>query len=228
MRSIRRLLHHQTFRNRRGDKQETRTWYITIQGHHHPLGEDVIEAEARSRELLSRTARRQTVSNPTLEDLLQGVADDYAANHKEASHLKARGGHLRAFFGNPKSSDVHTGTVRAYQAHRQREGAKPATINVELSVLQRGFTLARQDGILIDAGPSFPRLAENNARRGFFERAEMESIAAACPKWLHNLIRTAYLTGWRKSELLTREWRHVDGGWLRLRTRRTGAAGSFR
>ena len=217
MRSIRRLLHHQTFKNRRGEKQETRTWYITINGKHYPLGEDVIEAEARAKEMLSRTARRQVMTDPTFDDLLQLVEDDYTANHRPSrDHVKSRAAHLRGFFGNPKASQIQAGTIRAYQAHRQAEGAAPATINVETALLQRGFSLARQDGMLVDAGPTFPRLAENNARKGFFERAEMEAVVQFCPEYLQGLIRAAYFTGWRKQELVTREWRHVDDQWLRL------------
>ena len=219
MRSIRKLLHHQTFRNRQGVRQETRTWYVTIHGKHHPLGEDLVEAEARAKELLARSARRRITSDPTLDDLLQLVHDDYVANNKPArDHLKSRGGHLRSFFGNPRATAIHTGLVRAYQAHRQHEGAMPSTINVELALLRRGFSLARQDGSFVDAGPTFPRLSEKNARKGFFERADMERLVAFLPEHLHNLARVAYFTGWRKMELLTREWRHVDftAGWLRL------------
>lgn len=216
MRSIRRLLRHQTFTNRKGEKQETRTWYITIHGKHYPLGEDLAEAEARAREMLSRTARRKEIKDPSLDDLLQMVADDYTANHKPSQdHLKSRAAHLETFFGDVKASQITTSSIRAYQAHRQSEGAKPATINVELALLQRGFSLARQDGG-IEAGPTFPRLTENNARKGFFERAEMETIARFCPEHLQSLVRIAYFTGWRKMELLTRQWRHVDEGWLRL------------
>lgn len=219
MRSIRKLLRHQTYRDRHGNKQETRTWYVTIAGKHYPLGEDLAEAEARAKELLSRSARRVITSDPRLEDLLQLVVDDYEANKRPArDHLKSRTSHLLTFFGNPKASSLHTGHIRAYQAHRQHEGAKPATINVELAVLRRGYSLARQDGSFQDAPPVFPRLAEKNARKGFFERAEMERLCAFLPEHLHNLARVAYLTGWRKNELLTREWRHVDfaAGWFRL------------
>lgn len=219
MRSIRKLLHHQQYRDRHGATKETRTWYVTIQGKHHPLGEDLVEAEARAKELLARSARRVIASNPSLEDLLQLVKDDYDANGRSSiTHYKSRTGHLRSFFGNPKASAIHTGHIRAYQAHRQHEGAMPATINVELAVLQRGYSLARQDGSFQDAGPTFPRLATKNARKGFFEREDMERLRSFLPEHLSCLAVVAFVTGWRKMELLTREWRHVDfnGGWLRL------------
>lgn len=217
MRSIRRLLHHQKFTNRRGEKQETRSWYITIRGKHHPLGEDLAEAEARAREMLSRTARvRVATTNPRLDDLLEMVQNDYVANRRAAlSHYKPRVARLVAYFGNPHAAAIQTTQIRAYQAHRLAESAKPATINVELALLQRGFSLARQDG-MVETVPTFPRLTENNARKGFFERAEMLALVSCCPEYLQGIVRAAYLTGWRKMEILTRQWRHVDAGWLRL------------
>jgi integrase len=118
---------------------------------------------------------------------------------------------LRGFFlSNTKASQITTDRIRAYQAQRQRDGAKNATINVELAALTRGFSL----GILYDRlkyKPKVPRLAENNARKGFFERPEFESVASELPLFLQPVAWTCYLTGWRpKSEVLTREWKHVD------------------
>jgi integrase len=224
MRSIRKLLHHQTYRDRHGATKETRTWYVTIHGKHHPLGEDLVEAEARAKELLARSARRIIASNPSMDDLLQLVKDDYEANRRSSlDHYKSRSEKLRAFFGNPKATALHTGHIRAYQAHRQHEGAKPASVNVELAMLRRGFSLARQDGSFQDAGPTFPRLAEKNARKGFFEREDMERLRSFLPEHLSVLALVAYITGWRKSELLSREWRHVDfsAGWFRLEPNET-------
>jgi integrase len=38
------------------------------------------------------------------------------------------------------------------------------------------------------------------------------------PEHLKPLVTAGYLTGWRRGELLSRQWRHVDlkAGWLRL------------
>ena len=36
------------------------------------------------------------------------------------------------------------------------------------------------------------------------------------PEYLRPLVRVAYITGWRKTELLTRRWEHVEEGWLRI------------
>jgi integrase len=58
-----------------------------------------------------------------------------------------------------------------------------------------------------------------NARKGFFEASEFEAVLADLPEALKPVAQVAYVTGWRiRSELLTRQWSHVDfqAGWIRL------------
>ncbi|HKX03601.1 MAG TPA: hypothetical protein VJX71_13980, partial [Methylomirabilota bacterium] len=67
--------------------------------------------------------------------------------------------------------------------------------------------------------PFIDLLQEHNARTGFFEREEFDAVRAHLPDDLQDVFTGAYLTGWRvKSEILTRQWAHVDfqSGWLRL------------
>jgi integrase len=59
----------------------------------------------------------------------------------------------------------------------------------------------------------------DNARTGFFEPEQYRAVRDHLPAYLKPVAIVAYITGWRaKSELLTRQWRHVDfaKGWLRL------------
>jgi integrase len=66
--------------------------------------------------------------------------------------------------------------------------------------------------------PHIALLQENNARRGFLEAGQLRALLIVLPNDLKPVIEAAYLTGWRiRSELLSREWHHVDfkGGWIR-------------
>ena len=58
----------------------------------------------------------------------------------------------------------------------------------------------------------------DNASAGFFEREQFEAVRRHLPEHLRPLVTAGYLTGWRRGELLSRQWRHVDlkEGWLRL------------
>jgi integrase len=62
-------------------------------------------------------------------------------------------------------------------------------------------------------------LEVNNTRTGFFEPDQYRAVLSHLPDYLQPVAAAAFITGWRtRSELLTRQWRHVDlaNGWLRL------------
>jgi integrase len=110
-------------------------------------------------------------------------------------------------------------------------GAANGEINRELAALKRMYTLAVQAGKL-HAKPYIPMLQEDNVRRGFFEREQLEATCAALPAALRPVVTFAYLTGWRvMSEILPLERRQVDwdGRVVRLDPvrRRTARAARF-
>jgi integrase len=121
--------------------------------------------------------------------------------------------HLTPFFGANRLMATITGdTITAYRAHRRKDKPTPktATVNRELAWLKQMFTLAINAGKLMTR-PPIKMLKENNARQGFFEPDQIAEVLAKLPPDLRAPIEFAYLTGWRlKSEVLSREWRHVD------------------
>ena len=58
--------------------------------------------------------------------------------------------------------------------------------------------------------PTVALLTERNARQGFFERGEFETVCAQLPTYLRDFARFAYLSGWRKSEVISLTWADVD------------------
>jgi integrase len=148
--------------------------------------------------------------------------------------------HLTPYFGGRRLAQIGTAEIRAYVASRLAEttvthraytrrrkdgttytipareragsqGTAAATINRELAALKRLFTLARRARrILADSVPHIPMLAEDNVRTGFFERETFEAVRAALPADLRPVVTFAYLTGWRKAEILGLDWRQID------------------
>jgi integrase len=159
------------------------------------------------------------VERTTLDDLLAMVTADYAANsRKSGKRIPIAARHLREFFGgDSKARDITSDRVTAYVAKRLEEGAAKASVNVEQSFLSRGFRLAAKAG-KVSARPEMSMLHLDNARAGFFEAAQFEAVVRHLPEHLKPVVQVAYLTGWRRSELLSRQWRHVDFnlGWLSL------------
>src|ERR1700722_20149366 len=165
------------------------------------------------------------VEKTTLTDLAAMIVTDYRANgRKSLDRLEDAIIHLKEFFGpDRRATDLTADRIVAYQAYRQEQGRKGrkvanATINYELAMLRRAFRLAARAG-KVAFRPEFEMLHVENARKGFFEADQSRAVIEHLPDYLKPLAAAAYITGWRtKSELLTRQWRHVDllNGWLRL------------
>jgi integrase len=135
---------------------------------------------------------------------------------------KARVAKLRRTFVGIRAVDITTTRMREYAQARRAAGASASTVNRDLGVLSRMFTLAIQAGRL-SRRPYFPRLREAPPRQGFMEHPEYLAIRAQLPPDLQDVLDFGYLSGWRRSEVLTLEWQDVDraAGVIRLRPERS-------
>ncbi|MBY0494334.1 MAG: site-specific integrase [Cyanobacteria bacterium] len=163
------------------------------------------------------------------EEAADDLLNDYRINNKRSIAVVQRRveKHLAPYFCGCRMANVTTADVRAFVAHRQKQGVvavkgkrkgerigdvSAAEINRELALLKRMFTLALQAGKLLHR-PHIPLLAEHNVRVGFFEHAQLEATLARLPEEIQPVIRFAAITGWRiDSEVLRLEWRNVDFG----------------
>ena len=155
------------------------------------------------------------------EDASKDLLTDYQVNGKRSyENLKNTiiNGALEPWFRGRRMASLTTADIRAYVADRQQKGYANATINRELAALKRMFTLAIQAGKLLTR-PHIPMLAEDNVRKGFFERAQFEAVRNRLPPTYQAIVTLAYYTGWRiHSEILKLEWHQVDriAGVIRL------------
>ena len=107
--------------------------------------------------------------------------------------------------------------VSHYMADMLRQGRKVPTINREITVLRSAFRLAyRHD--LIARVPAIKLLPDHAVRNEFFTRAEIDALLPCLPEYLRDLVLLAYLTGWRKGEIMALEWANVNrsGSVIRL------------
>jgi integrase len=134
--------------------------------------------------------------------LLDDLVSDYRVRRVKSlgsvlSHLKP----VRDHFGDWRALDVNYRAIEAYITKRRENEKANATINRELELLRRALRLAHDRQLL----PSIPKvrvLSENNTRQGFFERPDLEAVVAVLPDSLRDFTRFAYLTGWRKGEII--------------------------
>ena len=154
-----------------------------------------------------------------LGSLLDDLVSDYRVRRVRSlasvlSHLKP----LRDHFGNWRAVGINFRAIETYITTRREAEKSNATINREMELLRRALRLAHDRQLL----PSIPKvrvLPEDNTRQGFFERPELEAVVAALPAYLRDFTRFAYLSGWRKGEIISLKWTDVDreAGAIRLR-----------
>jgi integrase len=155
------------------------------------------------------------------EEAAADLVTDYRINGKRSvDNLENTiiDGALEPWFRQRRMASLTTADINAYVAQRQKDGYANATINRELAALKRMFTLAIRGGKLLQR-PHIPTLEEDNVRKGFFERAQFESVRRHLKPSLQAVATVAYYTGWRiQSEILPLKWHQIDraAGVLRL------------
>jgi integrase len=106
---------------------------------------------------------------------------------------------------NPRARKVN----RFNAAGQGEPQASNAEINRELAVVKRAFSLGARAGKILTK-PYIPALKENNVRTGFFERDQFEAVLRHLCAPLPALMTFFYITGCRKNEGLSLQWRQID------------------
>ena len=210
-----------------GEKRESRIWWIGYSVGGRRVKESAKTTKRREAEtlLIRRLAERVpgapvpvSLERVTFEDLCGLIRADYEQNGRRSTRrLETSLRHLTAFFGGWRVPAIEENAVERYVGERLKTGAAAGTVNRELSALKRALRLGYRQR-LVGRTPDISRLAENNVRKGFFEFKDLWGILECADPCLRPVIETAYVTGWRKEEILSREWKHVDfdAGFLRL------------
>lgn len=149
----------------------------------------------------------------TMNQLFQLVVNDYRNNgQKTLPEVEMRMKlHLTPFFAGRPAQSVRTSDIEAYKTKRLEEEAAPATINRELAIIGRAFSLGVEQDLIINQFCKIKKFKEDNARTGFITDEQLETLCSHLPADISPAVRFAFETGWRtNSEVLTREWRHVD------------------
>lgn len=168
----------------------------------------------------------------TFDAAAKDLISDFSTNKKRSLDDVQRriDLHLTPFFGGRRLIGITATDVRAYVAKRQGEQVvlrrerivgdkvipavtKPtenSTINRELQLLKRAFSIAIQAG-RIPSKPHIQMLKEPPARSGFFDDVMVAAVVRHLPEEVQPVIRFAFITGWRlHSEILPLQWKQVD------------------
>jgi integrase len=222
-----------------GQHKRAGVWWIQYHDPRRPVGQQKLRESSGStkkgeavkllqKRLAEVRAGRPTgpdVDKVTVGELFQMLRDDYRLNERRSlGRLEECLAHLTTHFGeNTKALAVAEDRIAAYTLARKDEGAANATINRELSALKRAFRLGER-AQKVARRPHVALLAENNRRKGFFERHEHEQIKAKLPTDGADLAEFLFWSGWRRGEAIGLRWSNVDlgAGIIRIETTKSG------
>ncbi len=208
------------YKDRHGEKRTSAVWWISYYTHGRQIRESTDTADyGDAKEKLKQKEGDATKGRITksmerkvlFSELAALVAKDYELNgYRSAVDIELRHRlHILPYFGNMKANRISESDIDNYILQRREEAATNATINRELVTIKRAYSLGIQKRIVSDK-PHIAMLEEDNVRQGFFEREQYDSIRKHLPEYVQPVGDFAYFTGWRKSEILTLQWRQVD------------------
>ena len=170
-----------------------------------------------------------SIDRTPMSELLSDVVSDYELKDRHSVDSMARpliDKYLLPHFGKMRAANVKLPVITAYMKSRKDAGRAVASINREVGLLRRAFTLGVANGKVGPANmPNFKGLIqkEKNARQGFWEHSEYETFRDALPLDERGPFIFGYWTGCRLGEILSLEWPQMDleGRAVRLRADQT-------
>lgn len=221
-------IYRPTYTDRHGKKCESANWSVQYWANGRRIREstetaDYNEAKTflRRKEGLAASGKipRRANRRITFGELAEDLKTEYEANHRRTIRdLKIRlNKHILPEFGKARASSITGAEINAYIVKRQGEGAENGTINRELAAIRRAFNLGVEHE-KIALKPHISTLKENNVRKGFLEREQLDELIRYLRPHNQPVALFGFITGWRKAEILGLTWPRVDfeAGTVRL------------
>src|SRR5215831_11236773 len=210
-------------------REEIGPYWIKLYRHGRPFREstgtlDWSEAKRqlkkREGEVAEGRFRGLQVERVRFEELAEDLKAHYRRNQDkdsqsgrltEALRLEEALEHLNVTFKTLRATEITSDKVQKYIDRRQQDGAANGTVNRELGMLKRMFSLAmeRTPPKVVQA-PHIPHLAENNVRSGFFEHEDFLALRGALPDYAQVPVTLAYYSGMRMGEVFSLRWEQIS------------------
>lgn len=162
----------------------------------------------------------------TMGELLDTLLLDYQVRQvKSIRRFTYTINNLKKQIGAVQAQSLTPADMLAFVKMWQDRGLAPAYIRDHLVILGQAMRL----GVLykrLREAPALPKIAVRNARQGFIEPEQFEAIALGCPHVYQQVVRFAWLTGWRQGEILGLTWEqiHKDRSEARIPDSKNGDA----
>ena len=174
-------------------------------------------------EIAAGTAQHSPVSGRAgtrairMQDLFDLVENHYQLNNRSSATNSLCLRRLRRRFAGYTVQACTSLAISDYMTAMQREGRKAPTINREIAVLRSAFRLGHHHELIAKV-PAIKLLPELAVRNEFFTWTEVDTLLPCLPEYLRDAVLFAFLTGWRRGEIIGLQWTNVNrsGGVIRL------------
>ena len=173
-----------------------------------------IEAKIRTEIIEGSYFDKLIGSKKTFKDMAERFMKEYApkvSSSMQTSYTTSLN-HFNPFFGETNLLSITPKVISRYKVLRKEEGAKQGTINRELAMLSKAFSLAVKEWEWLKENPvsKVQREKEDNQRDRWLKKDEEERLLGNSPEWLRETVSFALHTGLRQDELLSLEWNRVN------------------
>ncbi len=173
-----------------------------------------IEAKIRTEIKEEKYFDKPIGHNKTFKQLIERFMKEHAPKvsismqESYATSLK----HLDPFFGSSNLLSISPKMLTRYKVLRREEGSAPGSINKELAMLSKAFSLAVTEWEWLKEKPisRVLREKEDNERDRWLSKDEETILLDNCPEWLRDILVFNLNTGLRQDELLSLEWNRVN------------------
>ncbi len=173
-----------------------------------------IEAKIRTEIVEGSFFEKSIGSNKTFRDMMIKFIKEHSPKvsiSMQKSYITSLN-HLDLFFGSSNLLAISPKMISRYKILRRDEGSASGSINKELAMLSKAFSLAVMEWEWLKDNPvsRVPRENENNERDRWLSKEEETILLDNCPEWLRDILVFDLNTGLRQQELLSLEWNRVN------------------
>ncbi len=174
-----------------------------------------IEAKIRTEIIEGSYFEKLIGRNKSFRDMMEKFMQEHAPKvsvSMQGGYSSKLKKHLIPFFGDLSLLSITPKMISKYKVFRNGEGAKPATINRELAMLSKAFSLCVKEWEWLKDNPlsKAPKEKEDNQRDRWLFKNEEALLLDNSPEWLRKMILFALNTGLRQDELLSLSWSRVN------------------
>ena len=158
--------------------------------------------EASAGQLPTTATFEQVVDNFLRDARVRGL--------KAVSRLESASKQLRRKLAGYRAEEIGRPIWIKYIDERTKEGAKPDTIHLELSVARQAYRVAQPD--VVRVVPYMPKVRNLNVRKGFVDPRDWARVREYLRADFRDVCDFAFALGAREMEVLTLRWSDIEEG----------------